>query len=63
MKPCASIMPVWNSGLVIVDGTDGVDFISAIREAWAVNGVTKSFVELMGSSVNTTLQYMFSCLE
>jgi hypothetical protein len=37
-----------DSGPVIVEGTDGVDIIAAIREAWAVNGVTKSFVQLMG---------------
>ena len=40
--------PALDSGPVIVDGTDGVDIISAIREAWAVNGVTTSFVQLMG---------------
>jgi phage-related protein len=37
-----------DSGPVIVQGTAGVDIIAAIREAWAVNGVTKSFVQLMG---------------
>jgi photosystem II stability/assembly factor-like uncharacterized protein len=37
-----------DSGPVVVQGTTGVKIISAIREAWAVNGVTKSFVQLMG---------------
>jgi thermitase len=37
-----------DSGPVIVDGTDGVNIIAAIREAWKVNGGTKSFVQLMG---------------
>ena len=37
-----------DSGPVIVQGTSGVKIISSIREAWAVNGVTKSFVQLMG---------------
>jgi hypothetical protein len=37
-----------DSGPVVVAGTDGVDIISAIREAWKVNGVTRSFVQLMG---------------
>jgi hypothetical protein len=40
--------PGLDSGPVIVDGTDGVDIISAIREAWMVNGQTRSFVQLMG---------------
>jgi hypothetical protein len=37
-----------DSGPVVVEGTTGVNIISAIREAWAVNGVTTSFVQLMG---------------
>ena len=37
-----------DSGPVIVKGTSGVKIISSIREAWAVNGVTTSFVQLMG---------------
>jgi hypothetical protein len=37
-----------DSGPVVVDGTDGVDIISAIREAWMANGTTTSFVQLMG---------------
>jgi hypothetical protein len=37
-----------DSGPVVVQGTTGVKIISAIREAWAVGGVTKSFVQLMG---------------
>jgi len=37
-----------DSGPVVVQGTAGVDIISSIREAWAVNGVTQSFVQLMG---------------
>jgi hypothetical protein len=37
-----------DSGPVVVEGTLNVKLISAIREAWAVNGVTKSFVQLMG---------------
>ena len=37
-----------DSGPVVVQGTSGVDIISSIREAWAVNGVTQSFVQLMG---------------
>jgi hypothetical protein len=37
-----------DSGPVVVEGTTGVNIISAIREAWAVNGVTQSFVQLMG---------------
>ena len=32
-----------DSGPVVVKGTSGVKIISAIREAWAVNGVTTSF--------------------
>ena len=32
----------------VVQGTSGVKIISSIREAWAVNGVTQSFVQLMG---------------
>ena len=37
-----------DSGPVVVQGTSGVKIISSIREAWAVNGVTQSFVQLMG---------------
>jgi hypothetical protein len=37
-----------DSGPVVVQGTNGVKIISSIREAWAVNGVTRSFVQLMG---------------
>jgi len=37
-----------DSGPVVVEGTAAVDIISSIREAWAVNGVTQSFVQLMG---------------
>jgi hypothetical protein len=37
-----------DSGPVVVQGTAGVDIISAIRDAWAVYGVTQSFVQLMG---------------
>ena len=40
--------PGLDSGPVMVQGTSGVKIISSIREAWAVNGVTKSFVQLMG---------------
>ena len=40
--------PGLDSGPVVVQGTSGVKIISSIREAWAVNGVTKSFVQLMG---------------
>ena len=40
--------PGLDSGPVVVKGTSGVKIISSIREAWAVNGVTKSFVQLMG---------------
>jgi Zn-dependent metalloprotease len=40
--------PGLDSGPVVVEGDFGVKIISAIREAWAVNGVTKSFVQLMG---------------
>jgi hypothetical protein len=40
--------PGLDSGPVIVQGTTGVKIISAIRDAWAVNGVTQSFVQLMG---------------
>jgi hypothetical protein len=40
--------PGLDSGPVVVQGTTGVDIISSIREAWAVNGVTQSFVQLMG---------------
>ena len=40
--------PGLDSGPVVVQGTSGVKIISAIREAWAVNGVTNSFVQLMG---------------
>jgi len=49
-----------DSGPVIVDGTDGVDIIASIREAWAVNGVTTSFAQLMGlPSVQLSDQYIF----
>ena len=37
-----------DSGPVVVEGSVGVKIISAIREAWAVNGVTTSFTQLMG---------------
>jgi hypothetical protein len=37
-----------DSGPVVMQGTSGVKTISSIREAWAVNGVTQSFVQLMG---------------
>jgi hypothetical protein len=37
-----------DSGPVVVEGTDGVNIISAIREAWQVNGQTRSFVQIMG---------------
>ena len=40
--------PNLDSGPVVVQGTSGVKIISSIREAWAVNGVTQSFVQLMG---------------
>ena len=40
--------PGLDSGPVVVQGTSGVKIISAIREAWAVNGITRSFVQLMG---------------
>ena len=40
--------PGLDSGPVVVQGTSGVKIISSIREAWAVNGVTQSFVQLMG---------------
>jgi hypothetical protein len=40
--------PGLDSGPVIVQGTTGVKIISSIRSAWAVNGVTQSFVQLMG---------------
>ena len=40
--------PGLDSGPVVVKGTSGVKIISSIREAWAVNGVTRSFVQLMG---------------
>ena len=33
---------------MVVEGTAGVNIISAIRSAWAVNGVTTSFSQLMG---------------
>ena len=33
---------------MIVEGTAGVNIISSIRSAWAVNGVTTSFSQLMG---------------
>ena len=39
--------PGLDSGPVVVEGTAGVKIISAIREAWAVNGVTTSFVQLL----------------
>ena len=44
----------------VVQGTSGVKIISSIREAWAVNGVTQSFVQLMGlpaGQISTT--YLF----
>ena len=37
-----------DSDPAVVQGTSGLKIISSIREAWAVNGVTKSFVQLMG---------------
>ena len=40
--------PGLDSGPVIVEGTTGVNIISSIRDAWAVNGVTTSFAQLMG---------------
>ena len=40
--------PGLDSGPVVVQGTSGVKIISSIREAWALNGVTQSFVQLMG---------------
>ena len=40
--------PGLDSGPVIVEGTAGVNIISSIRSAWAVNGVTTSFSQLMG---------------
>ena len=43
--------PGLDSGPVIVEGTAGVNIISAIRDAWAVNGVTTSFSQLMGMPV------------
>ncbi len=49
-----------DSGPVVVEGTAGVDIISAIREAWAVNGVTKSFVQLMGlPAVQLSTTFLF----
>jgi hypothetical protein len=37
-----------DSGPVVVMGTAGVNIISAIRDSWAVNGVARSFMQLMG---------------
>ena len=37
-----------DSGPVVVMGTAGVDIISSIRDGWTVNGVTRSFMQLMG---------------
>ena len=52
--------PDLDSGPVIVEGTAGVKIISAIREAWAVNGVTTSFSQLMGlPAEQLSDQYVF----
>src|SRR6185369_8824835 len=49
-----------DSGPVIVDGTDGVNIISAIRDAWASNGTTTSFSQLMGMPAGQLSdQYVF----
>jgi hypothetical protein len=43
--------PGVDSGPVVVEGTPNVKLISSIREAWENNGVTTSFVQLMGLPV------------
>ena len=48
-----------DSGPVVVQGTSGVKIISSIREAWAVNGVTQSFVQLMGLPARAALHHLF----
>ena len=47
--------PGLDSGPVVVEGTAGVNIISSIRSAWAVNGVTTSFSQLMGMPGRSTL--------
>ena len=48
-----------DSGPVVVQGTSGVKIISSIREAWAVNGVTQSFVQLMGLPARAVVHHLF----
>ena len=49
-----------DSGPVVVQGTSGVKIISSIREAWASNGTTTSFAQLMGlPSQQLSTTYLF----
>ena len=43
-----------DSGPVKVTSTDGTPIITALRDAWAVNGVTTSFSQLMGLPRNNS---------
>ena len=45
-----------DSGPVVVKGTSGVKIISSIREAWAVNGVTKSLCTVDGLARRAALE-------
>jgi hypothetical protein len=49
-----------DSGPVVVQGTTGVNIISSIREAWAVNGVITSFTQIMGLPIGQlSTAYLF----
>ena len=52
--------PGVDSGPVVVEGTPNVNIVSSIRMAWAVNGVTKSFTQLMGlPAAQLSSKYVF----